>query len=164
MNKKISRWLVMFLGFIPGGIGIRARAALLPFQRKNKNLLIREFCYFEHIGQISLGERVSINQRTIINGGGGVCIGDNVLIGPRVTIYSVNHEFMSRNQLIADQGMIKKSVRIENDVWIGAGSIILPGVLLGKGCVVAAGSIVTKNVAEYAVVAGNPAKVIKFRV
>ena len=95
---------------------------------------------------------------------GPVKIGKNVMMGPEVIIYTTNHRFDSIDIPIIMQGETeKKPVLIENDVWIGSRSIILPGVKIGKGSVIAAGSIVTKNVAPYTVVGGNPAKTIKQR-
>lgn len=89
----------------------------------------------------------------------GVEIGDNVLMGPDVKIYTRNHNINSREIPINQQGDIFKKVIIGNDVWIGANVIILPGVTIGDGVVIGAGSIVTKSVADYKIVCGNPAKI-----
>lgn len=95
----------------------------------------------------------------------GVVIGNFVLMGPNVVIHTTNHEYLNKNEKIMEQGYRKaKQVFIYDDVWIGENVIILPGVNIGQGAVIGAGSVVTKNVEEYSVVAGNPAKVIKYRV
>ena len=98
-----------------------------------------------------------------INAGGGVTIGDNVLIGPRVVIHSLNHVYKDASVLIRLQGHVAKPVVIEDDVWIGAGAVILPGVRVGRGAVVGAGSVVTKDVPAFGVVVGNPARLVRFR-
>nr|WP_016951919.1 acyltransferase [Anabaena sp. PCC 7108] len=95
-----------------------------------------------------------------------IIIGDNCMIGPQAQLISTNHDYLSKNTLIRDQGMggiSKKGINIGNDCWIGGGACILPGVNLGDGVVVGAMAVVTKDVAPYSVVAGNPAKVIKVR-
>lgn len=95
---------------------------------------------------------------------GTVTIGDNVMMGPDVLIYTTNHEFKDKDMPMRMQGYQKeKPVIIGNDVWIGSRVIILPGVHIGDGCVIGAGSVVTKNVPAYCVCAGNPAKVVKER-
>ena len=90
-------------------------------------------------------------------------IGDDVMMGPNVSIYTRNHAFERTDVPMNTQGVSdEKIVVIENDVWIGANSIILPGVTVSKGAIIGAGAVVTKDVPEYAIVGGNPAKVIKF--
>ena len=91
-------------------------------------------------------------------------IGDNVMMGPNVSIFTTNHKFARTDIPMVMQGEDEvKSVTIQNDVWIGANVIILPGVTIGEGAIIGAGSVVTKDVEEYTIVAGNPAKVIKKR-
>lgn len=96
--------------------------------------------------------------------GGEIVIGDNCLISQHITMVSSNH-LIAKDQLIIKQRWTesKNFIRIEDDVWIGANSVILPGVVLHKGCVIAGGSVVTKDVPPYTIVAGNPARIIKYR-
>lgn len=114
-------------------------------------------------GMISIGRWCSINPYAVIYGHGGVCIGDNVLIAAHCVIIPSNHKYSDPNKLIRLQGESKKGIIIEDDVWLGAGSVILDGVKIGRGSVVAAGSVVRMDVPPYSVVAGVPAKVIKSR-
>jgi maltose O-acetyltransferase len=91
-------------------------------------------------------------------------MGDNVMMGPDVIILTGNHVYDSRLLPMRLQGGSEdKPVVINDDVWIGARVIILPGVHIGRGAILGAGAVVTENVPEYAIVAGNPARVIKQR-
>lgn len=93
---------------------------------------------------------------------GEIVIGDDVQIGPKTVIWSRDHG-MKKNDLIRKQTHISAPIKIGNDVWIGAHVCILKGVTIGNGAVIGAGSIVTKDVPEYAVVTGNPGHVIRYR-
>lgn len=112
---------------------------------------------------IEIGSSTSIGAFNFIHGGGGVTVGKNCLFGPYVSVYSENHNFSDTALPIRKQGETRLPVRIGDDVWIGAGSIVLPGVTVGSGAIVAAGSVVTKDVIAKSVVGGVPAKVIKRR-
>jgi acetyltransferase-like isoleucine patch superfamily enzyme len=115
-------------------------------------------------GFIRIGENCTINSFCFIDADkGGVEIGDNVLIGPHVGIHGSNYNYESRENLILNQGIISKGIRIEDDVWIGAHSTILDGVIIGKGAVIGAGAVVTKDIPPYSVAVGVPAKIIKER-
>lgn len=110
-----------------------------------------------------LGNDVDLALDVLITTDGGVSIGDRSLIGYRTQILSGNHVIPSIEKRIFDSGHERTPVVIEKDVWIGANCIILPGVNIGEGAVVAAGSVVTKNIEPNAICAGVPAKVIKYR-
>src|SRR5690606_9946708 len=112
---------------------------------------------------LKVGNNSSIGPYSYIGCSGYIEIGDNVMISPRVSIYSENHNFDSPHIPMIDQGVTRSFVKIEDDCWIAANSIILAGVVIGKGSVIAAGSVVTKDVPPYSVVAGNPARVLKVR-
>ncbi|AYL94596.1 acyltransferase [Mucilaginibacter celer] len=112
---------------------------------------------------IKIGSNTGINAGTYLGGQGGIDIGDNVIIGPGVQVFSENHNFSDLNVNIKDQGVSRDGVVIKNDCWIGAGAIILAGVTIGSGCVIAAGSVVTRSVGDDSVVAGVPGKVLKNR-
>ncbi len=105
--------------------------------------------------QMKFGKNVFINHSFTAMSIGGIELGDNVQIGPHVTIVTDNHDFSKRSVLIC------KPVKIGNGVWIGANVTILPGVTVGENAVIAAGAVVTKDVPANSIVGGNPAKVIR---
>jgi acetyltransferase-like isoleucine patch superfamily enzyme len=109
-----------------------------------------------------IGDDVDLALDVLITTSGGVTIGDRVLIGYRTQILSSNHVIEGRNPIFSS-GHVKKQVSIANDVWVGAACIILPGVSVGEGAIIAAGSVVTKDVPPFSIVGGVPAKVIRYR-
>jgi len=114
---------------------------------------------FWNAPRVSLGSGVIVNQECVIDGRHhNVTIGDNVSIGPRATILTLGHDPQSAD--FANKG---GPVTIGNRVWIAYGAIIMPGVSIGEGAVVAAGAVVTKDVAPFTVVGGVPAKPIGMR-
>lgn len=112
-------------------------------------------------GEIYIGKRVFINDNIKVVSMEKVSIGDDCIIGPNVCIYDHDHKFKEINKLIKDQGFLCKEICVKEDVWIGANCIITKGVTIGKHSVIAANSVVTKDIPEYSVFAGNPAKLIK---
>lgn len=110
-----------------------------------------------------LGNDVDLARNVLITTSGRVEIGDRVLIGYGAMILSSNHSIPANRGEIFGSGHVNAPVVIGNDVWIGANSIILPGVQIGKGAVVAAGSVVTRDVEDFSIVAGVPAKLIRSR-
>lgn len=157
-----------------------------------KSLTIKEGAYIDALSRmgVTLGDNVSIGRGAVIectgvirrlgeslvigdnsNIGdfnfiavrGPVRIGRNVLFGPRVNLHSENHIAENKDLPIKEQGESRIGVDIGDDCWIGAGSIILDGVHIGRGSIVAAGAVVTKDVEPLTVVGGIPAKVIKHR-
>ena len=110
-----------------------------------------------------IGNDVDLALDVLVTTGGGVTIGDRTLIGYRTQILSSNHCIPEDRGKIFYAGHESKSVVIGNDVWIGANCLILSGVTIGEGAVVAGGSVVTKDIAPFTIVGGCPAKVIKTR-
>lgn len=105
--------------------------------------------------QMNIGQHVFVNHSLTCMAAGGITIDDGVMIGPNVRIVTDNHDFTNRMVLRC------KPVHICRNVWIGVGAIILPGVTIGENAVIAAGAVVTKDVAPNTIVGGNPAKFIK---
>jgi len=110
-----------------------------------------------------VGDDVVLARDVLLTTNGGLHIGNRTMIGYRSQILSANHHVPPAGYPISRSGNIFSPVIIGDDVWIGAGCIILPGATIGQGSVVAAGSVVTKNLVPYGIYAGVPAKLIKMR-
>jgi acetyltransferase-like isoleucine patch superfamily enzyme len=121
-------------------------------------------CLMTYGGVISIGARCSINPYTVIYGmGKGTIIGNDVLIAGHCLIVPGNHNFSESTKRINEQGWNSKGIIIKDNVWIGSGCRILDGVTIDSGAIVAAGSVVNKNVEKNTIVGGVPAKLIKNR-
>lgn len=114
-------------------------------------------------GSIHLGRSNSINPYTVVYGHGGVMTGSYVRIAAHTVIIPANHIFDATDKPIAKQGLTKRGIVIEDDVWIGTGVRVLDGVRIGTGAVVAAGSVVNRSVPSMTVVGGVPARTLKVR-
>lgn len=143
--------------------GLRAELYSRLLKKIGDKVYISEAVIINYPSEVELGSHVSINPFCYIHGEGGVTIGDNVRIGFHACIISIDMIYKDPTRPIRTQGYAKAPIRIEDDVWIGANSTILKGVRIGKGSVVGAGSVVTRDVPPYVVVAGVPAKIIKKR-
>lgn len=111
-----------------------------------------------------IDDEVDLARDVIITTSGGVSIGKRTLVGYRSQILSANHRITQKGIPFPVSGDVYKPVIIGADVWIGANCVITPGVTLGDGVVVAAGSVVTHDFAAFSIIGGVPAKVIKMRV
>jgi acetyltransferase-like isoleucine patch superfamily enzyme len=114
-------------------------------------------------GKISIGNHSAIGPYVTIYGMGQVTIGDYAAIAAHSTVVAANHNFGDRNRPIRLQGSTGKGILIEDDVWVGSHSVILDGVKVGRGSVVAAGAVVNLDVAPYTVVGGVPAEFMRAR-
>ena len=138
----------------------------------------RVICHslFDHCGKnvnIEQGARFATGFRIRIGSGSGLGvnasvhgplrIGENVMMGPDVTILTHTHNIERTDIPMGRQGTVVKEVSIGDDVWIGMRSIIMPGVRIGNGVVIGAGAVVTKNVPDFAIVGGVPARIIRYR-
>jgi acetyltransferase-like isoleucine patch superfamily enzyme len=112
---------------------------------------------------ITIGKRCFIGEFNVVRGQGGVHIGDDVYTGPMVQILAVNHVYDDPSRPIREQGITAQGIVIEDDVWIGAGVVVLDGVTIGHGSVIGAGSVVTDDIPPYSIAVGSPAKPIKDR-
>ena len=108
--------------------------------------------------ETTVGRNVFINQNCTLYDLGGIDIGDDVMIGPNVSIITSGHPISPTERR---SGVVAKPIRIERNVWIAAGAIIIGGVTIGENSVVAAGAVVTKDVPANTLVGGNPARVIR---
>lgn len=163
--------LVLYYGFVT----YLPRVQMFPPVKPLRNFLAQNI--LDHCGHnVWIDDRVKFgsgNGRRLGNNSGlgsnaqigkHTDIGDNVMMGPNVTIITRNHRFDSTEIPMNDQGYYDhEPVIIEDDVWIGNNVIILPGVRIGKGSIIGAGAVVTKNITPYSIVGGVPAKLIRKR-
>ena len=136
---------------------------IFPFKKFSvgENSIIEDFSLIANAcGDVIIGKKVLIGCGSKITG--PVTFGDNILLAQNVVISGLNHDFDDINTPIVHQGFSVKTIFIEDGAWIGAGAIITAGVRIGKNSVVGAGSVVTKNIPDYSVAVGNPAKVVKY--
>ena len=123
-----------------------------------ESLYIQFPFYCDYGYNIECGENVFINANCVFLDVAKITIGSHVLFGPAVQVYTASHplDFMTRRKLEFAQ-----PITIGDDSWIGGGAIIMPGVNIGKRCVIGAGSVVTKDIPDDSLAIGNPAKVIR---
>ena len=109
-------------------------------------------------GDVMIGERVTINSGCVIYTGNGLIIGNDVAVAANCVFAPVNHAFADKNTLIREQRFLpsKGGIVIEDDVWIGAGCVLLDGAILRRGCVIGAMSLVRGEVPAYGIYGGNP--------
>lgn len=143
-----------------GSKKVRALCGRLILDHCGNNVNIEKGAQFD--SRISLGDNSGIGVNAFISA--HVSIGNDVMMGPDCVILTSNHGFASLETPMWKQPSSEpKPVKIEDDVWIGARVIILPGVHVGTGSVIGAGSVVTHDVEPYSIVGGNPAKLIRYR-
>lgn len=139
------------------------RLRRLILHSKGRNVQISHGFNFHESQNIAIGDDVYIGPHSFISAIGGVDIGSGTIIGPRVTIYSANHRYEGANAIPYDDVILPGKVNIGENIWIGCNVIILPGVKIGEGCIIGAGSVVTREMPSFKVIGGNPARVLKNR-
>ncbi|MEJ2648325.1 MAG: acyltransferase [Sedimentisphaerales bacterium] len=170
MIKKIC--LLLYYGFaryLPpsnarysfGAKQIRYMLCKKLFRKIGKNTNIERLAFFRFGYNIEIGDNSGLGINCHIS---NAKIGNNVMMGPDVLYIDNNHCFDRTDIPMMEQGNeLQKELIIGDDVWIGSRAIFLPGVFIGKGVIVGAGSVVTKSVPDWAIVGGNPAKIIRYR-
>ena len=186
-SKEFIIWIEFFVRYTPGRFGILIRKGWFKLRLNHSEklhiglgsefinpssisfygiTLINTHCYFNADGgTIKVGHHTAFNINSNINAsvGGNIMIESHCAIGPGVVMRTANHRYSDPNMLIQNQGHDSADITIEDDCWIGANAIILGGVHIGKGAVIGAGSVVTKDIPSMAIAVGVPAKVIKYR-
>jgi len=138
----------------------RALCGRLILDRCGRDVNIERGSVFSHT--VEIGDHSGIGLRSSLQG--KVIIGNDVMMGPECMIYARNHAFDRTDVPMRMQGFApEQPVVIGDDVWIGGRVTILPGVSIGNGAVIGAGAVVTKDVPPYAIVGGNPARILKYR-
>ncbi len=134
-------------------VTIGAKSTIKPSSYYGKNLGIG----------LKIGNNSNIGRYSYIGCSGGIEIGNNVMLSPRVSIYSENHNFERTDIPIRDQGVTRSKIVIEEDCWIASNAIILAGVTIGRGSIIAAGTVVNMDIPPYSIVGGVPGKVLSKR-
>ena len=133
-----------------------------PYRRFSlgRSSVVESFsCINNAVGDVVIGDHTRIGlHNTII---GPVTIGSHVNLAQGITVTALNHNFADTSLRIDEQGVSTKPVIIEDDVWVGANAVILPGVTVGHHAVIAAGAVVTKDVPPFSIVGGVPARILK---
>ena len=185
--REIKNWFEqIFVSHIPGNIGYVIRNLYWKIMLKkcqrvkfgtgciitgrenitignNANIMHNACLYAHNNSELTIGENFDCNMNVILGAAdhGKLIIGDNCMVGPNVVIRSSNHEYRQKDVPIKDQGHTGGTIILEDDVWIASTAVIVPNVRIGKGAIVGAGAVVTKDVEPYTLVAGVPAKVIR---
>lgn len=146
-------------GLASGGLNFGADVSIGPSTQ------IRPSSYYG--GEVGVGlwvgDRSSFGTGCFIGCSGEIRIGNDVMLGPGVRLFSENHEFNEPRQTIKSQGVVREFLTIGDDTWVGSGATIMAGVTIGSGSVIAAGSVVTRDIPANSVAAGVPAKVLRSR-
>ena len=124
---------------------------------------IRHGVFMGGTGRLSIGSNTCVNSYSVLNATESVTIGDDCMIASFVYVTDVDHVVKDRAVLIRNQGYVSQPIVIGSDVWIGTHTVISKGVTIGDGAVIGANSFVNKDVEPYSVVAGSPARLIKYR-
>jgi len=180
--RESMMWLEWILMSLPGRLGLLIRAKYWCIKLKCKHIFyIAQYCtitghenifignyfnlmdhcrlYAHNGGKIIIGDHVSMNSNVIIGAAdqGDIRIGNDVLIGPNVVLRASNHRFDRKELPINKQGHSGGTIIIEDDVWIGANTTILPNVRIGRGAIIGAGTVVNKDILAYSLATGVPA-------
>ena len=171
MMRKLC--LLAYYGFarflptqpVPGwrlGYWLRRKLVKRIFRFCGDNVLIKHGAYFGDRSEVRLGHNAQIGHNARLDH--DVTIGNVVVMGPDVVLMSASHAFDDLSRPINQQGALpRRPIVIGNDVWLGTRVIVLPGVRIGDGAVIGAGSVVTRDVPARAIVAGAPARFIRER-
>lgn len=171
MPKNQSRprlWVKLFLNPFKHTRGKNSRICrftrmdVMPFNNfvLGNDSTIEDFATINNgVGDVLIGDRVRVGLSNVIIG--PVTIGNDVLLAQNIVLSGLNHGYEDINIVPHKQPVVKKKITLEDEVWIGANSVVVAGVTIGKHSVIAAGSVVTKNIPPYSVAAGNPARIIK---
>lgn len=154
---RINRPAVYHYVKIAAGFSCKGNAKLLKIGKRvefGRNVRIQP-------GKITLGDEVYLGHNNYLYG--NIEIGDHFMSGPNVCLMGGNHGILDPLLPMRDQPNTTKGIFIGRDVWIGCNSVVIDGVTIGNGVVLAAGSVATKNLDAYGIYAGNPARLIKYR-
>jgi len=158
--EEVWYWLEGALGWLPGRTGRLIRSvAYRRWLTSDGGLDISELVHIRYPAGLRCGRGVSIGRLAQLTATEGVTLGDDVIIGPQVIVVSNNHVWSDPTRTIRSQGLEGAPITIERDVWVGGQAVILAGVTIGEGSVVAAGAVVTRDIPPWSIVTGVPGAV-----
>lgn len=165
LYQQVEAMLLWLVGGLPAlpGFWLRYLLAKVLFARLGGFCWIQPGVTLVNANRLRVGAHFGCNTGTYINALGGIEIGDYVLIGSNVTISAGMHPIRDRLPPVFARPSVPKAIRIEDDVWIGAGAVILPGITIKRGSVIGANAVVTRDTEEYSINAGVPARKIGSR-
>jgi acetyltransferase-like isoleucine patch superfamily enzyme len=165
LRSDIPEFIFWFLTRIPGKTGIKIRMLFLPrwLGACGANPVFHTNIRMTNPERLTIGDSCAFADGTFFTAGGGITIGNHVATGPDVKIWSVNHRFEDPDVPWMKQGYERSPVVIEDDVWLGACVFVKPGVRIGKGSIISAGTVLSKSVPPFSIVAGNPGRVVGWR-
>jgi maltose O-acetyltransferase len=160
--KKFYLGFLDVMGRLPGRLGAKGRGSWLRRSAGHcgEGVNILPGAFVGSPERLSIGANSGIGFACYLSCSGGLTIGERVLMGPYVMVYTSNHVWNPKLGTYYKQGETMAPVVIEDDVWLGAGCVILPGVTLARGTTVAAGAVVTKDTQAASIVGGVPARVL----
>ncbi len=161
----IGDYIFSPIKWFPGfaGMAIRTVFYKLAGAKIGRRVTILEGTHVINLSELQIGDNSGIGYECFIEATGSVKIGSWVRMGPRVSMFTTNHNFNKKDTLVKQQGYSVGAIEIGDDVWLGANATIVSNVRIGRGAVIGAGAVVVKDVPDYAIAAGNPAKVIRYR-
>jgi len=188
-RDELHRWVEDFVRYCPGEVGFSLRLRYLRSRLRSMGGNIRigtgirvtgyenisiggdlnfmhDLGLYAYDGSIEIGNNISINANVMISASennGVIIMGDNVLIGPNVVLRASDHVYTRTDIPVRAQGHSGGTIIIEHDVWIASNCVVLRDVTIGAYSIIAAGSVVTRDVEPYSIMAGVPAKFIKIR-
>lgn len=157
--------LVALVKWMPTLFGMAMRNAVYRIL----GMKIKGFCWIQpgvtivNLSRLRVGKNFGCNSGTYINAIGGIRMGNDVLIGSNVTISSGKHEIEGRETSVFSRPALPMPIIFGNDIWLGAGVSVLPGIQIADGTVVGANAVITKNTERYSVMVGIPARIIRYR-
>lgn len=162
-KKGRFHYFFFFFRNLPGQFGMEVRSQFLRryLHSVGPDLKVHEGVRIRNVDRLVCGDNVVFGVNNFLQAAGWIILGNHVLLGPDVKIWSSNHFYKDPEIPVIKQGYEEKKVIIGNNVWIGANCFIMPGAEIGDGCIVSAGSVVGRKVIPpYSILAGNPARKI----
>lgn len=165
LHTQVEALVIGLVSWVPTVFGMLLRNLFY----RAIGMKAKGFCWiqpgvmFVNIHKLKVGRNFACNSGTYINALGNIEMGDDVLIGSNVTISAGKHDIEGRDRSVFSRPAVPSSIYFGNDIWLGAGVVILPGLNLADGTVIGANSVVTKDTDSYSVMAGVPARLIRIR-